>query len=44
MGPIAKGGIPYLALGNDPTLKELAIKELKGVAETDGKVALGDGW
>jgi len=37
-------GISYLALGSDPTLKELAVKELKGVSDTDEQVTLGDGW
>ncbi len=37
-------GIPYLALGNDPGLKSLAIKELKGVDSPAEQVKLGDGW
>jgi formylglycine-generating enzyme required for sulfatase activity len=37
-------GLPMLALGSDSTLKELAVKELKGVSETDRQVALGDAW
>jgi hypothetical protein len=37
-------GLPMLALGNDEKLKELSVKELREVSDTDGQVALGDGW
>lgn len=37
-------GISYLALGTDEKLKALAVKELKGVPDAEGQVALGDGW
>ncbi len=37
-------GIPMLALGDDPALKALAIKELEGTDSTEAKIALGDGW
>ncbi|MCY2990540.1 MAG: hypothetical protein NTY19_22080 [Planctomycetota bacterium] len=37
-------GISKLALGNDEKLKALANKELQGVSDADGQVALGDGW
>ncbi len=37
-------GISYLALGSDPRLKELATRELQGVSDANGQVALGDGW
>jgi len=37
-------GLPMLALGSDEKVKELAIRELEGVPDADGQVALGDGW
>ena len=37
-------GIPMLALGSDPALKALAVKELKSPDTTDAQVELGDGW
>lgn len=37
-------GLPMMALGSDEKLKELAVKELKGVPDAAGQVALGDGW
>ncbi len=39
-----ESGLPMLALGSDAALKELAIKELDGVSDASGQVALGDGW
>ncbi len=45
---LAKGdwedGLPLLALGNDPSLKELAIRELKSPTAGEGQMALADGW
>lgn len=37
-------GVSYLALGNDPELKQLAIKELNGVGNPKAQVALADAW
>ena len=37
-------GLPMLALGSDEKLKKLAVKELRGVPDTKGRVAVGDGW
>ena len=37
-------GIPMLALGEDPALRDLAVKELKGVTDAAGKAKLGDAW
>jgi len=37
-------GIPMLALGKDGETTKLAIKELEGVTDVAGQVALGDGW
>ncbi len=37
-------GIPMLALGSDKQLKKLAMKELAGAVDSEGHVALGDGW
>ncbi len=37
-------GIPMLALGKDGQTTKLAIKELEGVTDVAGQVALGDGW
>ncbi len=37
-------GISRLALGNDPALRELALKELKGVASPEEGAKLGDAW
>ncbi len=37
-------GLPMLALGDDPTLKDLAAKELKGVTDPAEQAKLGDGW
>jgi len=37
-------GMPMLALGKDGQTTKLAIKELKGITDVEGQVALGDGW
>jgi hypothetical protein len=37
-------GIPMLALGDDPALKDLAVKELKGVTDATQQANLADGW
>ena len=37
-------GIPMLALGDDPALKNLAVKELKGVTDGAEQVKLADAW
>ena len=37
-------GVPMLALSPDGKLKELAVKELRGVSSAEEQVALGDGW
>ena len=37
-------GIPMLALGDDPALKDLALKELKGLTDALGQAKLGDAW
>ena len=37
-------GIPMLALGSDPVLKGLAVKELKGVTDGAEQVKLADAW
>jgi hypothetical protein len=37
-------GMPMLALGNAPALKDLAAKELKGVAGAADQAKLGDDW
>lgn len=37
-------GVSMLALGSDPGLKDLAVKELDGAASPDAQIALGDGW
>jgi len=37
-------GLSYLALGNDPRLKTLAVKELEGPKDVNEQTALGDGW
>ena len=37
-------GLPMLALGSDPVLKALAVKELEGVSGHAEQAALGDGW
>lgn len=37
-------GIPMLALGKDGQTTKLAIKELEGVTDVGGQVAIGDGW
>jgi hypothetical protein len=37
-------GLPMLALGSDPALKTLAVKELEGAIRPDEQVKLGDGW
>jgi hypothetical protein len=39
-----KRGLPWLAKGNDPVLKELAIQEQSGAMTADTQVALGDSW
>ncbi|NQT11680.1 MAG: WD40 repeat domain-containing protein [Planctomycetes bacterium] len=45
---LAKGdwekGVAMLALGSDPALSSLAIRELEEVASTDAQISLGDGW
>lgn len=38
------GGLPLLATGSDAGLKELAIKELSGVAGADQQLAVADAW
>ena len=37
-------GVAMLALGDDPAVKELAVKELLGPGSADEKLALADGW
>lgn len=37
-------GLPLLALGGDPDLKAIALKELRGAASPESQVALGDAW
>jgi len=37
-------GIPMLALGKSGQTTKLAIRELEGVTDVAGQVALGDGW
>jgi hypothetical protein len=37
-------GLPLLAKGADPTLKTVAIQELKSPPEADGRIALADAW
>ncbi len=37
-------GIPMLALGDDPALKDLAVKELKGMTDAAAQTNLGDAW
>jgi hypothetical protein len=37
-------GLPMLARGNDPILRELAARELHGVSDAAEQVALGDRW
>ena len=37
-------GISMLALGDDPALKDLACKELKGITDAAEEVKLGDAW
>ena len=37
-------GLPMLALGSDPELKRLAVKELGGVSDPIEETELGDGW
>jgi hypothetical protein len=37
-------GLPMLALGDDPALKEAAVKELKGVTDAAGQAKLADAW
>ncbi len=37
-------GIPMLALGKGGQATKLAIKELEGVTDVAGQVAIGDGW
>jgi hypothetical protein len=37
-------GIPMLALGNDPALKDLALKELKGPMGDTERANVGDAW
>ena len=38
------GGLPMLVLGNDQTLKALAVQELAGAASSTEQLKLGDGW
>lgn len=37
-------GVPMLALGGDPALKALAVKELEGPVSPEDRIALADGW
>ncbi len=37
-------GLPMLALGSDPALRELATRELQGAPKPEDQVALGDAW
>ncbi|NQT17945.1 MAG: hypothetical protein HQ582_34655, partial [Planctomycetes bacterium] len=37
-------GIPMLALGSDPALKELAVREMKEADSPNAQVALADAW
>jgi len=37
-------GVAMLALGNDPELKKLAVKELEGIASPSEQMAQADGW
>jgi hypothetical protein len=37
-------GLPMLALGDDPALKDLAVRELKGVTGAAEQAKLGDAW
>ena len=37
-------GLPMLALGDDPALKDAALKELKGVTDAAGQAKLADAW
>lgn len=37
-------GLPMLALGNDPQLRELAIAELGGPGNLDARIELADQW
>ena len=37
-------GVPMLALGSDPELKAVAIKELKGATSPERQAKLGDDW
>jgi formylglycine-generating enzyme required for sulfatase activity len=37
-------GIPMLALGSDPALKDPAVKELAGADSPEAQIALGDAW
>ena len=39
-----KRGLAMLAKGNDAVLKDLAVRELRGVKDTDEQVAMGDAW
>jgi hypothetical protein len=38
------GGLPLLATGSDTALKDLAIKELSGVAGADQQISVADAW
>jgi hypothetical protein len=38
------GGLSYLALSSDATLKKLAVTDLGGADDSKGKAAIGDGW
>ena len=37
-------GVSMLALGDDPALKKLALKELNGVTDATEQASLGDAW
>lgn len=37
-------GIPLLAKGSDPALKDLAARDLAGPQDAAGRAAVGDGW
>ena len=37
-------GLPMLALGSDPTLKKMALADLRGASTAVGQVKLGNAW
>jgi len=37
-------GLPMLALGSEEKLKRLGLNELQDMPDTEGQMALGDGW